>query len=155
MVRGHASLTAALVAAGLLLSSCSQDPAGLPTSVDYERAQRVWSDPWLAPDRALVPEAAWGSPDGYVRRDAGTRTTRYTSGSPEQALQREIASAQDAGWILTGLVCDDLTASLARGTGLDDGATAVLRGRRDRPRGRGRRDRLCAPPPRRVVARAD
>ncbi len=127
MVRGHATVRTALIAAGLLLlAGCSQDPAGLPTSVDYERAERVWSDPWLAPGTASVPEAGWGSPDGYVRRDAGTRTTRYTAGSPQQALQREIASAQDAGWILTGLVCDGLTASLARGTGLDDGAIAVL-----------------------------
>lgn len=123
VVRRHA----ALIGAGLLvLAGCSHDPAGLPTSVDYERAQRVWSDAWLAPGSAAVPEAAWGSPDGYVRRDAGTRTTRYPSGSPEQVLQREIAAARDAGWILTGLTCDDLTASLARGNGLDDGAMAVV-----------------------------
>lgn len=129
MVRRHA----ALIGAGLLLlSGCSQSSAGLPTSVDYERAQRVWSDPWLAPETASVPEAAWGSPEGYVRRQAGTRTTRYTAGTPETVLTREVLAAQERGWTLTGLSCSEQpSASLARGDGLDSGATALVTAARD------------------------
>lgn len=128
VVRRHATLTATL---GLLLlgtSGCAQDPAGLPTEVDFERAQRVWSDPWLAPDQALVPGAAWGSPDGWVTREAGIRTTDYRDSQPLVALTREVTSALAEGWRLTGARCDGQpAASLVRGEGLETGTVAVAR----------------------------
>lgn len=123
VVRRHAALIAV---AACLLAGCSRGAEGLPTGLDFQRAQTVWSDPWLAPDRALVPEAGWGSPDGYVRREAGTRTTAYRGGTPEAVLSREVAAALARGWVLTGATCTDQHAvSLARGDGLDSGATAV------------------------------
>lgn len=111
----------------LLLAGCSQDPAGLPTSADFSRAEQAWSDPWLAPATASVPEAGWGSPDGYVRREAGSRTTTYTSGTAQQALQREVDVARAGGWRLTGAVCgEEPTATLALGEGLEDGMAATV-----------------------------
>ncbi len=122
----------AVLAAALLLGGCSQDARGLPTVADYDRAERAWSDPWLAPSRASVPEAAWGSPDGHVRREAGSRTTTYTSGTPQQALDREVEAAEAGGWRLTGLVCGaEPTAALALGEGLEDGMAATLVARRE------------------------
>lgn len=120
-------MRAALIGAGLLLlTGCSQDPAGLPTNADFERAQQAWSEPWLAPERASVPEAAWGSPDGYVRRDAGIRTTDYSGRTPEQALRSELAAAVAAGWRVTGTLCDEPSAALAKGDGLADGMAATV-----------------------------
>lgn len=125
VVRRHAGLSAVLGAA-LLLAGCGQDPASLPTAADYATAERAWSDPWLAPASATVPEAGWGSPDGYVQRETGTRTTRYTTGGPAQALRREVVAATARGWRLTGLTCATPAASLVRGTGVDDGLAATV-----------------------------
>ena len=134
MVRRHPALRTALVGAGLALAvtGCGQDPAGLPTAADFTSAQRVWSDPWLAPDTAHVPEDGWGSPDGFVRREAGTRTTDYRGGGPEAVLVRELQAAQAQGWTLTGVSCgEEPSASLARGEGPDEGATAVVTATRE------------------------
>lgn len=122
MVRRHAALTALGLLAATVLAGCSSsDPATLPTAVDYETAQYAWSDPWLAPEVGAVPEAAWGSPEGYVRREAGTRTTTYLGGTDERVLLREVDAAQAAGWTLTGATCGtDPTASFAK-----DAMTAV------------------------------
>ena len=129
VVRRHAAL---IVVAACLLAGCSRGADGLPTSLDFQRAQTVWSDPWLAPDQALVPEAAWGSPDSYVRREAGTRATTYRGGSPEVVLSREVAAALARGWTLTGATCgDEVSVSLARGDGVDSGATAVATAARE------------------------
>ncbi len=118
----------------LVLAGCGQDPAGLPTSADYSRAEQAWSDPWLAPATASVPEAGWGSPDGYVRREAGSRTTAYSTGSAQQALQREVDVARAGGWRLTGAVCGvEPTATLALGEGLEDGMAATVVARSEGP----------------------
>ena len=134
MVRRHPALSGAGAVLGLLLAGCAHDPAGLPTTVDLERAERVWSDPWVAPDDASVPGVSWGAPDGFVSRSAGRRSTEYRGGTPTDALVREVTAATTAGWSLAGATCGAKpSASLTRGDGLEDGAVAVVTAEELRP----------------------
>jgi len=133
VVRGDAGLTAALAASALVLAGCSGvDPAKFPTSVDYERAQRVLSDPWLSPSHGEITESST-NPEA-VDRHVGGRSTRYVARDPAAVARREIEAARAAGWRLTGVECPPpshgervVEASLARGTGIEDGVVAVLR----------------------------
>lgn len=110
----------------LLLAGCSRLPGDLyATDTDVVRAQRVWSDPWLAPDRLSVPEARWGS-DGLVNRTAAARATRYVRTGTLAAVGEEVRAGLAADWTLVGVACteDDVRALLTIG-GTDPDAAAV------------------------------
>lgn len=123
----RAEATTVLATAALLVAGCSRLPGDLhPTDADVARARRVWSDPWLAPERIEVPEARWGS-DGQVNRTAARRTTTYLGTGTVPAVAQEVRAATAAGWTLVGATCGDaeVRAVLTRGGTDLDTATAA------------------------------
>lgn len=125
VVRARA-LTVALAGA-LLLGGCSQLPGDYyATDVDVSRAERVWSDPWVAPSSPAVPRAGYGS-NGLVDRTAGGRSTTYVGLRAIPAVRQEVAVARSFGWELVGVTCgeEQVRAVLTRGgTDLEKAAVA-------------------------------
>jgi hypothetical protein len=110
----------------LLLTGCSSLPGDFyANDVDLERAQAVWSDPWVAPSDLSVPEAGWGT-DGQVSRRAGARVTTYVGIDATAATAQEVAGAQAQDWTLVGATCgaDEVRAVLTTG-GTDPRSAAV------------------------------
>jgi hypothetical protein len=110
----------------LPLAGCADNSDLASTAVDLARAERIWQDPWVAPDELAVPTSAYGS-DGHVVRLAGTRETAYAAG-PRAAAARETGAALTHGWALYAATCrrGEVTVQVVRGTGTDDAALASL-----------------------------
>ncbi|MDP3893057.1 hypothetical protein [Nocardioides sp.] len=124
--------TAALLAGLALLAGCGSPVAEYPTPTDFDRAARVWTDPWLAPDQTRVAGTVYGSTEGVDRR-VGTRDTADGHGDPRRVLHREVVAAIAAGWDLLGADCraEPARAVLGRGSGVADAAAATVEVSRD------------------------
>ena len=110
-----------------LLGGCSDDAAEhASTGTDLARAERVWADPWVAPEDLGVPTHGYGS-NGFVVRFAGSRETAYTGGPLATALL-EARAALAHGWELYAVACRSraVTVQVVRGDGLDDAALATI-----------------------------
>lgn len=79
--------------------------AQLPNRIDLERAQAIWTDPWLAPSETRTagasPEKETGPTQIVARGDAAMR------GSSASIQGAELATAEERGWRLVGLECTD------------------------------------------------
>ncbi len=91
----------------LVLGGCGRLPGAFSTDMsDYAAAERIWQDPWVAPDaRVGVAGGAWGS-NGEVDRFVGSRTTPYTR-SVRLVAGAELAIAEEAGWLPTSSTCGE------------------------------------------------
>lgn len=119
-----------LALAASALTACTPEAAEHATTpLDLQRSERVWDDPWIAPDNLVSPSSAYGS-NGFVTREAGSRTTMYAGGQ-RAAARIELRAARQRGWQLHGAECtpEGILVELTRGSGLDDGALARIHAR--------------------------
>lgn len=116
---------------GLLSGCLPNDGRNYSNATDVSRAQRVWSDPWLANEAPSVAgPSAFGS--SFRRGVAGRGYT--TQVAPLTIVTTEVRAAITAGWRLVGAQCDrnekgsliDVNAQLARGSQLDDWSLATI-----------------------------
>ena len=122
VVRRHAVVLTALLAAPV--AGCSDaTPGALDSNAgDYAAANAVWRDPWVAPTVAMAPGPGLGT-DGWVTRVVGGRTTSYAV-PVEAAATAELAAAAEAGWFPTSSECGtNLSVALA---GPDDALATLV-----------------------------
>lgn len=127
--RGLTTIAIGGIGMGLLSGCVPNDGRNYSNATDVSRAQRVWSDPWLANEAPSVPgPSASGS---SFRRGVAGRGYETQIG-PLAIVTTEVRAAIGAGWRLVGAQCDrnergiliDVNAQLARGSSLDDWSLA-------------------------------
>ena len=121
VVRCHAVVLTALLAASL--AGCSDaTPGALDSDAsDYAAASAVWRDPWVAPTTAMAPGPGLGT-NGWVTRVVGARTTSYDA-PVEVAASAELVVAAASGWSPTSSSCGPSVSVALAGP---DGALASL-----------------------------
>lgn len=132
------SAVATLAAAALVLSGCDvldRGPDRHGDATDVARAQRIWSDPWVAPDTASVGGPAYGT-NGWISRGGGSRQWNVTS-EPAATVRSELGAALANAWELTSVTCagdarPGVTAYLQRrATDLEHAASAKVTATRE------------------------
>ena len=90
VVRRHAVVLTALLAAPLAACSDATPGALDSNAIDHAVASAVWRDPWVAPTVAMAPGPGLGT-NGLVTRVVGGRTTSYAV--PVEAAATELLAA--------------------------------------------------------------
>jgi hypothetical protein len=136
-MRGRRAGVAAGLAVTVLLTATgcgdTRDGRLYPTGVDVARAQRAWTDPWLAPQFATTTASPADLVPEGVERLVGFRDVQSPA-SPVDAVLSEVRAAVGQGWALTGVTCgeDEVVASLSKGTDdLETAMTAWVSGSRE------------------------
>jgi hypothetical protein len=105
--RASARLLAAVAVIGALASACTSAPlrgAWYANATDLARAQRVWSDPWVAPTATKATHYQ-ASNSGVLDRVVGVRTTESAGGAVRARAKDEVAAAVATGWELVTVAC--------------------------------------------------
>lgn len=87
-----------MVVAALALAGCTPGVSrdGEPTRVDFERAEALRTDPWLAAAGVETTRYTYGTNGQYEPGTAGT--LRPMTGTPAETMAAEVAAAAEVGW---------------------------------------------------------
>jgi len=129
--RGLTTIAIGGLAAGLLSGCVPRDGRTYPNAIDVTRAQRAWTNPWLAPVEASTVEPTAAAP--WLRRDVARRG-HDTPASPRAAVTTEVRAALASGWRLVEVRCQPdeqgspgvASAELTLGSTVEDGIMASV-----------------------------